>query len=102
LGCIGLRFQTQIIYEAITDGSARFIRSFEFGQINYQDFPIVVRKRQDDSGDVLLDVDAHYVNDIDFPEPWFLKTNSVGFLSVPDAQKVAKVLLSAIKKDKGS
>ena len=89
IGFIGLRFQSEIILEAIKDRYGIFVRSFDFNEIKRNRFPVVSRLREDGCGDVILGQDGHWEYDIDFPDsPWF-KINAVGFLSVPDVKQVS-------------
>jgi hypothetical protein len=96
IGYVGLRFQTEIILDAIKDRHGIFVRSFDFNEIKRNKFPVVTRLREDACGDVILGQDGHWEYDIDFPNsPWF-KINAVGFLSVPDARQVSKKVKQVI------
>jgi hypothetical protein len=97
IGYIGLRFQTVIILDAIKDRHALFVRSFDFGEINRNDFPVVTRLRKDGVGDVILGQDGHweYYGDSNI-SPDF-KINAVGFLSVPKAKKVSDMLIQMLE-----
>jgi len=88
IGYVGLRFQSEIILDAINDRHGIFVRSFFVDEISRNDFPVLSRLRKDEVGDVILGQDGHWEYNIDFPSsPWFT-INAVGFLSVPDAKLV--------------
>jgi hypothetical protein len=95
-GYVGLRFQSEIILDAINDRNGLFVREFDFNEIERNDFPVLSRLRNNGVGDVILGQDGHWEYDIDFPNsPWF-KINAVGFLSVPDARQVSKKVKQVI------
>ena len=95
-GYVGLRFQCEIILDAVKDRHGIFVRSFNFNEIKRNDFPVLSRPRKDGVGDVILGQDGHWEYDIDFTDsPWF-KINAVGFLSVPDARRVMEKVEQAV------
>lgn len=65
-GYVGLRFQCEIILDAVKDRHGIFVRCFNFNEIKRNDFPVLSRPRKDGVGDVILGQDGHWEYDLVF------------------------------------
>ena len=88
MGYIGLVFQLAIIREAMKFKDDILYRSFYYQEIS-KDYPKTRRIRDSGVGDVVLGMDHHWSLLNDFSgNQWIMQLDDVGFLSVPDAEKV--------------
>jgi len=91
----GIRYQPEIIIEAIKSRNKFFIRSFYHKDSLVQDYPMVSRIRSNGVGDVILAADAYYDYSTESNEVYTHIIPS-GFLSVENAKCIEKKIQNAI------
>jgi hypothetical protein len=88
IGWVGLIYQGLKIKKTIENNSTVFIRNFYLNNIKKLELPIISRIRKNGVGDIILGSDSHFDHNI--------KMSSVGFLSIANANDVAKKIHAAL------